>query len=225
MCGLFGFITSHGAGPEVHRLQQLALATQTRGTHAFGLAWLEADGAIQTWKQPAAAGRCLDQLDRCREALVVIGHCRYATHGSPLDHRNNHPHVAGRGYIMHNGVVWNHAELARRYGLRPRGQCDSEILGLLLARGSGTITRRAAWTTERAIGDLALLGVWRRPSRLLVVRRGNPLHVGQGPEGHYFASLPEGLPGPVRAMADHTAFVLAYDQGGLRLEGRPVGLR
>jgi hypothetical protein len=26
---------------------------------------------------------------------LVIGHCRWATHGAPKDNRNNHPHQAG----------------------------------------------------------------------------------------------------------------------------------
>lgn len=49
-----------------------------------------------------------------RGALALIGHCRWATHGSPADNRNNHPHPAGRGWIVHNGVVFNHGELAER---------------------------------------------------------------------------------------------------------------
>ncbi len=44
MCGIFGFITNSEQGPDIHRLRRLALVTQTRGAHAFGLAWLDADG-------------------------------------------------------------------------------------------------------------------------------------------------------------------------------------
>lgn len=105
MCGIFGFIAKDGAGPELTRLRRLALVTELRGEHAFGLAWLDADGALQTFKCPAAARDCLGALDRCRDARIVIGHCRYATHGSPADNRNNHPHPAGRGQLVHNGIV------------------------------------------------------------------------------------------------------------------------
>lgn len=131
MCGIFGFITRQGEGPEMARLRRLALITQTRGMHAFGLAWLEEGGTIQTFKAAGPAEAHLDELERCRNAVIVIGHCRFATHGSPADNRNNHPHAAGAGVIMHNGVVFNHRQLAWQYDLRLQSQCDSEVLGLL----------------------------------------------------------------------------------------------
>ena len=175
MCGIFGFISSRGQGPEIHRLRRLALVTQTRGDHAFGLAWLEEDGTIQTFKRPGPAKACLSELDRCRRAVVVVGHCRFATHGSPRDNRNNHPHAAGSGYLVHNGVVTNHQQLLQRYGLHPQSQCDSEALGLLMAHAAGSIAQRSAWAANQVQGDLAMLGVWRNPARLLVTRRGRPL--------------------------------------------------
>jgi len=52
---------------------------------------------------------------------------------------------------------------------------------------------------------LVLLGLWPRPDRLVAARRGNPPHLGRAPEGAYLASLPDGLPGAVRALEDDTA--------------------
>ena len=40
MCGLFGFISKAGGGPDLDRLRRIALETQTRGIHAFGLVWV-----------------------------------------------------------------------------------------------------------------------------------------------------------------------------------------
>lgn len=224
MCGIFGYITGEGRGPEIARLRRLALITQSRGDHAFGLAWLEEDGNIQAFKQPGPAKVHLDELERCRKAMVVIGHCRFATHGSPADNRNNHPHAAGAGYLVHNGVVVNHQHLVRQHHLTLQGQCDSEVLGLLMTRCAGSIVQRSAWAANQAQGDLAILGVWRAPARILVARRGRPLHWGQGRDGFYFASLPEGLPGKVRAIPDHSTRVLVYDDGVLRLDDDAVRL-
>jgi len=211
MCGVFGFISSEGKGPDIHRLRRLAMVTQTRGAHAFGLAWLEEDGLIQTFKRPGPACDHLEALEQCRNAVVLVGHCRYATHGSPEDNRNNHPHVAGAGFIVHNGVITNHDRLVRQHGLKQRTQCDSEVLGLLMIRCAGTVAQRAAWAANQTHGELAMLGIWRDPARLLIARRGRPLHFGQDREGFYLASLPYGLPGKVKAVADHTARVLVFD--------------
>ena len=224
MCGVFGFITSDGSGPDVLRLRRLALITQIRGGHAFGLAWVGEDGDIQTFKRPGPAVKHLDELERCRGAAVVIGHCRFATHGPPTDNRNNHPHPAGAGFLVHNGVILNHQRLVQRYGLRPKTQCDSEVLGLLMARCAGSIAQRSAWAAGQVAGELAVLGVWRSPARLLAARRGRPLCFGQGRDGVYFGSLPEGLPGQVKAVGDHSTRVLAYREGVLSADGDAIRL-
>ncbi|HQI27708.1 MAG TPA: hypothetical protein PLT20_06440 [Sedimentisphaerales bacterium] len=216
MCGIFGFITKDGSGPDLARLKRIAVETQRRGHHAFGLAWLGSDGRIHAFKRPGPATADLGDLDQCRRATVVIGHCRWATHGDPEDNRNNHPHPAGRGWFVHNGVVTNHQALVREFRLAPQTECDSEVLGLLMARFPGVLGLRAARAAEVAEGRLAILGVWRSPARLLIVRNGNPLCFGETGGGFYFGSLPEELPGKVAAITDEYAGVLTFDRGRLR---------
>ncbi|MFZ5833015.1 MAG: class II glutamine amidotransferase [Planctomycetota bacterium] len=211
MCGIFGFFSATGRGPDLERLRRIAAVTQERGDHAFGLAWLR-DGALDSFKRPGAATDGLADLDRCEGATIVVGHCRWATHGSPADNRNNHPHAAGRGWFVHNGVVRNHEALIRQYALRPRTKCDSEVLGLLMARFGGTLGQRAEAMARRAMGPLAMLGVWKNPGRLLIVRNGNPLCFGESRDGMYFASLPQGLPGRVTPLRDRYVGVL-FDDG------------
>ena len=74
MCGIFGFVTSGGQGPDISRLRRIAVITQTRGDHAFGLAWLDADGDIDTFKRPGPAKSHLDELEigraSCRERVL-----------------------------------------------------------------------------------------------------------------------------------------------------------
>ena len=225
MCGIFGFATSNGAGPDIDRLRRIALVTQTRGMHAFGLAWIDRQGELQAFKTPGPAQNFLDELDRVRGAVMVIGHCRYATHGSPQDNRNNHPHPAGAGLLVHNGVVQNDDELVRCYRLQRRGECDSETLGLLLARCPGGLSQRSVWMASQIAGAFAVLALWRRPARLLIARRGRPLCWGQSRAGYYFASLPDGLPGRPAAVSDCSTRVLAYEPGGeLVLADQPLAL-
>jgi len=125
--------------------------------------------------------------------------------------------------ICHNGVVANHDGLIRRYHLAPETECDTEVLGLLIAhRFSGPLVRRAARAAEATVGKLAILGVWRKPARLLIVRRGNPLCVGETKDGFYFGSLPDELPGRVRSLPDYEASVIGLEDGRLWQEVRPV---
>jgi hypothetical protein len=66
-------------------------------------------------------------------------------------------------------------------------------------------------------------GSGNNPLRLLVVRDGKPLHVGQIRGGIYFASLPAGLPGDVRPVTDD-ASILRFERGRLRIEAGARGL-
>ena len=223
MCGIFGFITKDGSGPDLTRLRRIAAETQTRGHHAFGLAWLGADGIIHTFKRPGPATANLGDLNQCRGATAVIGHCRWATHGAPEDNRNNHPHLAGRGWFVHNGVVQNHASLVRRYDFTMMTECDSEVLGLLMARFPGALGLRAARAVEVAEGRLAVLGLWRKPARLLIVRSGNPLCFGETSGGFYFGSLAGELPGPVATIRERYAGVLTYAGDELQHEAYSIG--
>jgi glucosamine--fructose-6-phosphate aminotransferase (isomerizing) len=215
MCGIFGFITKQGRGPDLARLRRIAAETESRGRHAFGLAWIGSDGHMYDYKRPGSATDDLGFLERCRDAVAVIGHCRFATHGSPNDNANNHPHRAGRGWLVHNGIVLNHASLAVRYGLSPRTQCDSEVLATLLGRFPGSLAQRGTQVAERAEGPLAFLGLWHKPARLLLVRRDRPIFFGETRGGIYFGSLPGELPGHPQSVQEELAHLIVFRHGQL----------
>jgi hypothetical protein len=69
-----------------------------------------------------------------------------------------------------------------------------------------------------------MLGIWRGPARLLICRHGRPLHWGEGPDGYYFGSLPDGLPGQPTAVPDNTTRVLAFADGALARTGDTIKL-
>ena len=224
MCGILGWISKNGRGPNLRILRDIATTTEQRGRHAFGLAWTTGDG-IETFKRPGAATDDLTDLDLCRHATALLGHCRWATHGTPDDNRNNHPHAAGRGQLVHNGIVRNYRELAYRHRLDRETDCDSEVLGLMIGALEGRLITRAARMAQEALGDLAVLGLWTNPTRLLVVRDTRPLHYGETRDGFYFASLPEGLPGRPWAVRDHTALVVTAGEQGLRITRQTIECR
>ena len=96
-------------------------------------------------------------------------------------------------------------------------------MGLLIAhRFSGPLVRRAARVAEATVGKLAILGVWRKPARLLIVRRGNPLCMGETKDGCYFGSLPGALPGHVRSLPNYEASVIGLEDRRLWQEVQPV---
>ena len=224
MCGVFGFVSYDGKGPAIGQLQKIATATMRRGAHAFGFAWIDGAGRLHSFKQ---SGRIVDSiglLGLAEDARMLIGHCRFATHGEPGNNLNNHPHPADGGWIVHNGVVGEYERIVERNDFFPVTECDSEVLGLLIEQADGTLSERCRSAVREAWDNpLVMLGLWSRPNRLVVLREGNPLHVGTIGDGKrfYLGSLREGLPGAVSAVKDGTG--LEFTRRGVRrLRGKAV---
>lgn len=145
MCGIIGFVgqVPEGVWGQTHDLlTELFRASEHRGRDAAGVVALAQplDNPLMqktvVAKEPLTASRFVEDNSvfrrlRHQRCSVVIGHVRAATHGRPDtgDNRNNHPFVGEDGlYLVHNGVVLNHQELADKYALRCASECDSEVL-------------------------------------------------------------------------------------------------
>jgi glucosamine 6-phosphate synthetase-like amidotransferase/phosphosugar isomerase protein len=227
MCGVFGFVNHNGGRPDLRTLERIALVTERRGPHAFGFAWIDSRGRLKMYKQAGRISQNLGLLSLARDARMLIGHCRYATQGTPANNANNHPHPADGGWIIHNGQIPHYRQLLEAFDLWPVSDCDSEVLGLLIEESRGSLFRRCREAARLAsptaeAGTLfgrsmpfAMLGLWARPARLVAIRKGNPLHASRVREGQYLASLAEGLPGAAHAVPDGAAVLFAGDKAEL----------
>lgn len=204
MCGVFGFVAKGSKGPSLTTLRDVAAATMQRGPHAWGMAWIDGAGRLKAYKQTGPIVDGLGLLAMARDARVLIGHCRYATHGDYRNNLNNHPHPADGGWIVHNGMIHRYRRLINEFGLHPVTECDSEVLGLLIETLDGALEERCREATGLAAdGPLVMLGLW-KPGRLIAIRRGNPLHMGSNRSGHYLGSLRRSLPGRPQEIRDNT---------------------
>lgn len=206
MCGIFGYVAAEGKRFDPKRLEAIARATESRGHHAFGFAWIDARGRLKMFKRSGRITDYLGALSMARDARMLIGHCRFATHGRPENNLNNHPHTCDGGWIVHNGVIGAHEEINEGYMLSPVTRCDSETLALLIEELDGTLVDRALKASKIcASGPLAMMGLWRSPQRLVALRANDqPLHTGANSDGTYLASLATGLPA-ARPLPDDSA--------------------
>lgn len=172
MCRIWAVSYGPG-GPEAEdwtpsELAQIMFPALVRGgPHAWG--WMSWDGEdIAVEKFP---GRCdnaqamsLMQLDP--KAKWIVGHTRYATHGSPEDMRNNHPIVHGKFIGVHNGVLRNHASILNVTGREdPKTEVDSEAIWAAINRWGH---RKGL---ARIVGDMVTLYANRDNPRTLHVAR------------------------------------------------------
>lgn len=226
MCGVFGFIARKDKGPNFRALEEIARSTETRGRHAWGLAWIDGEGRMRTFKQTGPISDALGLLRMANDARFLIGHCRYATAGDPGNNLNNHPHPADGGWIVHNGVIPYYRQIVRDFDLHPVSACDSEVLGLLIEDARGRLIDRCIGAIESVpLSPLVILGLW-KPGRVVAVRQDNPLHVSTTAEGIYLGSLAEGLPGKADRVPNNTAleFSIAGEVRRAKLSTRKLDL-
>jgi glucosamine 6-phosphate synthetase-like amidotransferase/phosphosugar isomerase protein len=203
MCSVFGFVARDGDRVNLKTLAAIVAENIRRGPHAFGFAWLDGRGRLRSYRQVGRLTEHLPLLRWLADARMLVGHLRWATQGDPSDNINNHPHPCDGGWLVHNGVVTNYAELLSRRGVYCSSECDSEAIAQLVeASAAPTLAARVAAAVRRTEGPLAVLGLWSRPGTLVAARRGNPLHWATTDEGLYFGSLAEGMPGKPKAAKD-----------------------
>lgn len=130
MCGIVGFTGTKEAYKMVYRgLCRL----EYRGYDSAGVAYNE-DGKIKIFKNK---GRVKDVLSEETEIVsdTVIGHTRWATHGSPSE-TNAHPHMVGRVCVVHNGIIENYNALKLKLaekGYTFVSETDTEVACALIS--------------------------------------------------------------------------------------------
>ena len=194
MCGIVTAIARRNIVPVLlEGLRKL----EYRGYDSAGLAVLKTEGAPQL-QRLRAVGR-VDALAAQADATgltasIGIAHTRWATHGVPSE-RNAHPHISDGLAVVHNGIIENFEEL--RSSLQAKGyaftsETDTEAIAHLLHDKLKTIPDlfdAVRATIAELIGAYAI-GVLSEtdPNRAIVARKGSPLLLGIGEDGHYAAS-------------------------------------
>ena len=215
MCGIIGYLGSHGAVPVLlDGLRRL----EYRGYDSAGLAVVDRDG-IQVLR---AAGKLsnLEELafDTPLRGSVGVGHTRWATHGAPTE-ANAHPQRDASGHIavVHNGILENYSELRRELldaGVPLTSDTDTELIAQLLGRAEGTLSERVSAVLERLVGQFAVVALSRdEPGTIVAFRNGPPLVVGVGEDETIVAS-------DVVALLHRTRDVIYLENGDVAVVDR-----
>jgi len=145
---------------------------------------------------------------------VGIAHTRWATHGEPNE-ANAHPHrdQDENVFVIHNGIIENFLVLKKKLekqGITFKSETDTEVLAHLIGLNfNGSLNEAVRKTMSQVEGTFGLAVIHRNaPGEIVVARRGSPLIIGVGEDGHFAAS-------DVSAMVRHTNKVVHLEENEL----------
>jgi glucosamine--fructose-6-phosphate aminotransferase (isomerizing) len=209
MCGIVGYIGKRSGAPIV--LSGLE-ALEYRGYDSAGVAAVGKHGGqvIKRVGRVEGLKAAVEQQDL--EAPLVIGHTRWATHGSPTM-SNAHPHCNQDRtiFVVHNGIIENYVELKEKLqstGYVFASETDTEVIPHLIdyycqKLNSFEAAFRAALNDLRGAYAIAAIST-NEPETLLAARLSSPLVIGVGKDEHILASDPT-------ALMEHTKKVVYLD--------------
>lgn len=192
MCGIVGAISKDNI---LETLLEGLRRLEYRGYDSAGVALLN-DGTLKTCRVVGkVAALSAELVTHPINGHIGISHTRWATHGRP-NQQNAHPHCSHqRIALVHNGIIENHELLRER--LKGQGyvftsETDTEsavhLLHFHLSQNKTMLEALQALQHE-LIGAYALAIIdQQHPDRLWGIRKGSPLVIGIGENGHYLAS-------------------------------------
>jgi glucosamine--fructose-6-phosphate aminotransferase (isomerizing) len=198
MCGIVGYI-GKSSGTDVV-LQGLE-ALEYRGYDSAGIALVNGEGS-QVFKQVGRVSGLVNEVTKQNpQAELVIGHTRWATHGSPTM-LNAHPQTnnAQTIFVVHNGIIENFAELRSRLqavGYTFVSDTDTEVIPNLIDYYAKQMTSfQDAFThaLKDVRGAYSIAAITTTdPDTIYAARLSSPLVIGVGKDEHILASDPSAI--------------------------------
>jgi glucosamine--fructose-6-phosphate aminotransferase (isomerizing) len=210
MCGIVGYIgKNNGVAPVLDGLTAL----EYRGYDSAGVACINASGVRVVKQVGEVSGLRRKAAEELLESgSLVIGHTRWATHGTPTI-ANAHPHqnTDGTIFVVHNGIIENYQDLRSKLegaGYTFKSQTDTEVIPQLIDfhlknHHSFKVAFEAALQELRGAYAIAAISK-HEPDTLYAARLSSPLVVGVGKDELILASDPA-------AILKHTKQVLYLD--------------
>ena len=204
MCGITGIVSQNSSTTMEYGFKNIENMLN-RGYDSIGLGHTDCENSskFKIYKSVNIHGKeCLQEIKKncitSNSVNCVIGHTRWATHGSPT-YENAHPQTSFDEKIMlvHNGVVENYNSLKQDLtlsGYTFKSQTDSEVIVNIISKKYESCKCMVTCIKETIE---ILKGTWGLvimnidiPNTLYCVRRGSPIVIGQTPDMAMIASEP-----------------------------------
>ncbi len=195
MCGIVGVVSDRKIiEPLIKGLESL----EYRGYDSAGIAVIENDqainikqvGQVELLKQAATKNKLAE------DAIVGIGHTRWATHGSPSI-INAHPHSNSSQtiFVTHNGIIENYKDLKNILeddGYKFISETDTEVIPHLIdyyLKTHNNFQEAFSRTLNDLTGSYAIAALYSKtPDKIYAARLSSPLIIGVSENQNFIAS-------------------------------------
>ena len=215
MCGIIGVASNR---PVADRLLTGLFRQEYRGYDSSGVA------VFNNQSNQIDVIRKLGKVSELQTAMATsplegnmgIAHTRWATHGSPTE-INAHPHSSKNDiYIVHNGIIENHAALRttlKALGYKFVSETDTEVIAHLVhakfTNGCNSLAEALQDAVEELEGAYAIGAISaKQPGVIAAARKGSPLVLGVA-EGENFLASDQ------LALADFSEEFIFMEEGDL----------
>lgn len=203
MSGIMGYIGNKQAVP---LLLAGIDALDYQGYDAAGLAVLEGE-EIRTFRSQGDLTVFKEQFGGAFGAAKIgISHICWAAHGHPSGwHAHTHTDDKEQISLVHSGLIVNAQELREQLisqGHTFSTESDSEVLPHLIAcHDRGNLLQAMHEAAKCLQGSYTAIALSKKhPDMLVAIKKGNPLIIGIGEDGHFLASDLSPLRGYVRKI-------------------------
>lgn len=195
MCGIGGIIRFGEKPIQEETLAVLLVGNEHRGNDAAGIMLQQEDGLIDIFKKDVPGWTLVstkEYEDFIREKLKpstrgAFLHARGASKGNPRDNNNNHPMSAGKGAVVHNGVIRNDDYIFSSLKLERKAETDSDAIRAIVDEHG--ITEKTCEVFGKMVGSGAICAIHpKHPGKVLLARSGNPLVIASNKDFLFFSS-------------------------------------
>ena len=195
MCGIVGGVTNRDITPLLlDGLKRL----EYRGYDSSGLIVLSNKNSFNRARSIGKVKNLEKNLKTRKNKIkgnIGIAHTRWATHGEPTN-LNAHPHISNQAVsVVHNGIIENYLELKDfqiKQGYKFTSDTDTEVIAHAIdfAMKSNDSLLKSVQQVVSSLDGSYGLGIISPnfPNTIIATRKGSPLIIGVGKDGHYIAS-------------------------------------
>ncbi|MBQ3261520.1 glutamine--fructose-6-phosphate transaminase (isomerizing) [Candidatus Saccharibacteria bacterium] len=233
MCGIVGYVGGKNAQDFlISGLKRL----EYRGYDSAGIVTLNKDGSPTLLKAKGKiAGLEAKVATAKTNDKIGIGHTRWATHGEPSE-ANAHPHVAGKIFLVHNGIIENYKDLKEtlKHHHKFVSETDTEVLAALINSfyngGKYPLSNAVVQALKLVRGTYGIAVISTdNPEEIVVARSGSPLVIGIGHGETLIASDASALIGHTKRaiyLSDGEVATISKDSIEIKtLDSQPVSAK